>query len=196
MSAVSPVSGNLPLGCCCALLCPSRSIHRPGGHLDRYLWCLLPTAVLQPLYRDSVAKLPLLCCSAALLLCCCSHATAICFHSLASPASAAGAMTRCYYVHGCKEPLPSCSLFSKIAFHPLRTGFILCQAWAHVPTPEDQNAKTGGPRFGYHLRLVRTSTGMDACVQEEQTRSRSSSTVLKLYSNFHLLDYCTCSLMS
>ena len=48
-------------------------------------------------------------------------------------------------------------LFIKIAFH-LRTGFVLCQAWARVPTPEDQNAQTRGPRFNYHLRLVRTST--------------------------------------
>ena len=38
----------------------------------------------------------------------------------------------------------------------VRPGII--QAGARVPTPEDQNAQTGGPRFGYHLRLVRTST--------------------------------------
>ena len=50
-----------------------------------------------------------------------------------------------------------CIFFIKSVVH-LRTGYILCQAWACIPTPENQNAQTGGPRFAYHLRLVRTST--------------------------------------
>lgn len=50
-----------------------------------------------------------------------------------------------------------CIFFIKSVVH-LRTGYILCQAWACIPTPENQNAQTGRPLFAYQLRFVRTST--------------------------------------
>ena len=44
----------------------------------------------------------------------------------------------------------------KIAFH-LRTGFILCQSWARIPTPEDRNTQTGGPR---NVAIIATLHGI------------------------------------
>ena len=32
--------------------------------------------------------------------------------------------------------------------------YILCQAWARIPTPENQSAQTAGPRFCDHLLRV------------------------------------------
>ena len=51
-----------------------------------------------------------------------------------------------------------CCSSTEVLVVPGQPGYVLCQARARIPTPENKSAQTGGPRFGYHLRLVRTST--------------------------------------